>query len=138
MFLQGMLKNETPMVGSALSGTISSATAQGYLPPYRGSAAASFNPAVMNSHNPGLGADNIVSKPDGKHFAVQPSAITTGFHFENVPLNSERYPRAIIPPNNAEAYMRYLALKDENNKQVVEQGWNANTSGAGPIKGSDW
>ncbi|KAF8862169.1 hypothetical protein BDZ45DRAFT_799288 [Acephala macrosclerotiorum] len=137
LFLQGILKNDAPMVGSALSGTISSATAQGYLPPYRGSAAASFTPTVMNSQNPGLGADNMGAKHGGKLFTGPAPAMA--FLSENVPFNSERYPRSIIPPQNAEAYMRYLALKkNEDNKQVGEQGWNANTTGTGSVNGSNW
>lgn len=126
------------MVGSALSGTISSATAQGYLPPYRGSAAASFTPAVKSSQNPGFGIENMGSKHEGKHFAGQVPAMASSFLSENVPFKPERYPRPIIPPQNAEAYMRYLALKDDDDKQVGEQGWNANTTGTGPVNGSDW
>lgn len=126
------------MVGSALSGTISSATAQGYLPPYRGSAAASFTPTIMNSQNPGLGADNMGARHGGKLFIDPTSAMASSFLSENVPFNLERCPRSIIPPQNAEAYMRYLAgLKDEDSRQVGEQGCNANASGTRSVNSSD-
>ncbi|KAE8453154.1 hypothetical protein EG329_011221 [Mollisiaceae sp. DMI_Dod_QoI] len=139
LFLQNILKNEPSMVGSALSGTISSATAQGYLPPYRGSAAASLTPTAMNLQHPTLDVENIGSKHDAaKPFSSPTPAIATSFLSENRPFNSERFPRATVPPNDAEAYMRYLALKDENNKQIFEQGWNPETTGTGSVSGSNW
>ncbi|KUJ22947.1 uncharacterized protein LY89DRAFT_162151 [Mollisia scopiformis] len=137
LFLQNILKKEAPMVGSALSGTISSATAQGYLPPYRGSAAASLAPAVMNMQHTDSDGENGGSKRDSKHFSGPAQAMATSFLPENRPFNSERIPRA-APTSEAESYMRYLTTKEENDKRIIEQGWNANTTGVGPITGSDW
>ncbi|KAI1000391.1 hypothetical protein K3495_g7804 [Podosphaera aphanis] len=52
LFLQNMLKNPplAPLMGSALSGAITSTPAWGYLPQYQGSAVASLAPSKLSSH----------------------------------------------------------------------------------------
>jgi hypothetical protein len=137
-FLQNILKKEAPMVGSALSGTVSSATAQGYLPPYFGSAAASLTPSAMNKQYLDTDGEHTGTKRDPSKNVTSLSGMATSFLPENRPFNSERYHRAISPATTAEGYMRYLSDKDEKDKQIVESGWNANTTGIGPVSGPDW
>lgn len=132
-----MLKKEAS-VGAALSGTISSATAQGYLPQYRGSAAASLAPSVMNLQHTDSDSSEVTGpKRDVKRFPVAAPVMATSPLPENRPFTSEQVPRAASHPD-AESYTRYLATKDENSKQIIEHGWNSNTTGRGPISGSDW
>lgn len=127
------------MTGSALSGTVSSATAQGYLPLYFGSAAASLTPSATNLQYSDTDGEHIGSKRDSAKSVTGPApGMASIFLPENRPFNSERYQRAVPLATSAEGYMRYLSNKDENDKQIIEQGWNANTTGTGPITGSDW
>jgi len=60
---------------------------------------------------------------------------------ENRPLNRDRAPRSTRnspDPVGAEEYMRYLTRKADEDQKIIEQGWNANTTGTGPVMGSDW
>jgi len=120
LFLQNMLKNatQTPMVGTALSGTISSATAQGYLPQYRGSAAASLAPAMLNhvtvDRDPegSQAAAEIIKEPIGG-LSILPAQVILP---ENRPLNTDRIQALSSLGGDtmrAENYMRYLAQKDK-------------------------
>jgi len=127
-----MLRNTTLAAMSApapaLSGKVSSTTAQGYLPIYRGSAAASLSPTMTdykaNSNNeaPGLLAAKTLP--------------------ENQPLNVDGRSRVSIKTSTesigAQTYMRYLANKADNDQKIIESGWNANTNATGPVMGSDW
>lgn len=123
--------------------TVSSATAQGYLPQYRGSAAASLAPAMLSMPSSERDAEHRSPKPehqsrsvDGIVPAAEPSLLG-----ENRPLNRDQSPRP-IPPNSdtldAEGYMRYLSQKADENKRITDNGWNANTSGSRHVTGSDW
>lgn len=125
------------MVGSALSGTISSATAQGYLPPYRGSAAASLNPAAMNLQHRGSDGEGVGLKAN-KQFSGHSSTMASSYLPENRPFNAGRFLRAVPPTTSAEGYMGFTATKEEEDKTVTEAGWNPNTTSRGPITGSDW
>jgi hypothetical protein len=141
MFLHSMLRNpaQSTMAAPALSGTVSSATAQGYLPQYRGAAAASLAPTVFNIS---------IAESEGERPAIktdQPSGVAplvaANFLPENRPLNRDRSPRPIRPSPDtmgAEGYMRYLSHKADEDKKIIEQGWNANTTATGPVMGSDW
>lgn len=123
MFLQKMLKNEG-RAGTPLSGTISSATAQGYLPQYRGSAAASLAPNEYVSHK-------------------SASAKVTSSQSENRPINQDRYERNGTPapePMSATEYLRYVSTKGyETEKATIDAGWNSNTTAFGPVQaGEEW
>lgn len=131
------------MAAPALSGEVSSATAQGYLLQYRGSAAASLAPAMLNI--PGFERDDESSdaKEDPQHNPTNSIAplIAANFLPENRPLNRDRPPRPIRPSPQtmgAEGYMRYISQKAEDDKVILEQGWNSKTTGTGPVMGSDW
>lgn len=123
--------------------TVSSATAQGYLPQYRGSAAASLAPAMLSipgSELYGEHADLKFDPPNqstsGGVPATPPSLLS-----ENRPLKHVRSSRAARPTGDAldaEGYMRYLSQKADEDKRSLESGWNANTTGTSPAMGSNW
>ncbi|CAL3962689.1 unnamed protein product [Diplocarpon coronariae] len=125
-FLQTMLKNacQAPIIGTPLSGTISSATAQGYLPPYGGSAATSLAPAES-----------------GKISAsVVTSSMAANLQSENRPFNQQRNSRA-PDTMNAEGYLRYITNKgiSQDDLKILEQGWNPYTTRTGPTgPGEEW
>jgi hypothetical protein len=136
-----MLRNsiQASMAAPALSGTVSSATAQGYLPQYSGAAAASLAPSAFNVTAQDRDADRSTMKPE-QLLGVVP-LIAANFLPENRPLNRDRSPRPIRPSPDtmgAEGYMRYISQKDDEDKKILEQGWNANTTATGPVMGSDW
>lgn len=120
-----------PMVGSALSATVSSATAQGYLPAYTGSAAASLYPSTSNLRQSAATSDYVGSKRDSRYVSGNVPVMTTNSLPENRPFNSSA-------PTSAESYMRHISSKDRSDRLIVEQGWNSKTTGTGPISGSDW
>ena len=152
LFLQNMLRNAAAaMVAPALSGAVSSATAQGYLPQYRGSAAASLAPAMITmntlereNENTGMKAGQLkISADNSSKISMEGVAplIAANFSPENRPINRDRPHRPIlasVESMGAEGYMRYLTQKAENDKKILEQGWNPNTTGTGPVMGSDW
>ncbi len=116
-----------PVVGSALSGTVSAATAQGYLPQYRGSAAASLAPADNGNTSASNGASSTVAN----------------FQSENRPINQDKHQRnsRLIEPMGAEGYLRYVSAKDisQEDRKILEQGWNPNTTATGPVRpGEEW
>jgi hypothetical protein len=136
LFLHNMLRNtaQVTMAAPALSGAVSSATAQGYLPQYRGAAAASLAPAALNMATT---ANAKTSQPNSPGFAPQVSA---NFLPENRSLNRNQSPLLTRPPPKnmtAEEYARYVVEKDEDQK-IIEAGWNAKTTATGPVMGSDW
>lgn len=140
------------MAAPALSGAISSATAQGYLPQYRGSAAASLAPAMLNPMASAEREDEFgITKIDqikisaSGEFSVSTDGvaplIAANFLPENRPINRDRPRRPIrasVETLGAEGYMRYLTQKAEDNKKILGEGWNPNTTGTGPVMGSDW
>jgi hypothetical protein len=149
-----MLRNTAAaaMSAPAVSGTVSSATAQGYLPSLRGSAAASLAPAMLNTlttmereDQTGLmKIDHIKISADG-NFEVSTEGvaplIAKNFSPENRPLDRDRPHRPVrasVETLGAEGYLRYLTEKAEADKKIVEDGWNSNTTGTGPVMGSDW
>lgn len=134
-----MLRNsiQASMAAPALSGTVSSATAQGYLPQYPGAAAASLAPSAFN-----IAAQDRDDRPAMKPEQVQDiiPIIAANFLPENRPLNRDLSPTpSRHSPNTmgAEGYMRYISQK-ANDQKIIEQGWNANTTATGPVMGSDW
>ncbi|KAL2069633.1 hypothetical protein VTL71DRAFT_14312 [Oculimacula yallundae] len=123
MFLQKMLKNEG-RAGTALSGTISSTTAQGCLPQYRGTAAASLAPAEYVPYK------------------AAPSTATNS-QAENRPVDQDKYDRHSNPASDtmsATEYLRYVSAKAyETEKSIIDRGWNANTTAFGPVRaGEEW
>lgn len=145
LFLQNMLKNttQTQMTSPALSGAISSATAQGYLPQFRGSAAASLAPAIVNFSTGERDSVRSMARPEtARDSAVgAASSLAANFLPENRPLNVTHLQRPTPPPvetMGAEEYVRYLTQKDEADKKLLEKQWNTEENGTGPISGSDW
>lgn len=131
-----MLRNsaQTTMVAPALSGTISATTAQGYLPQYRGAAAASLAPSALSVTADDRTGERSSMKPEPLN-GFGP-LLAANLLPENRPLN-----RAVRPSPDfvgAEGYMRYLSQKANEDKKIVEQGWNAKTTATGPVMGSDW
>jgi hypothetical protein len=119
------------MTGFAVSGTISSATAAGYLPQYRGSAVASLAPTISN----------VVAQRDIEGLQTKPQILrehstSSSFSTENRPLNHSGAHDNLN--NSAEGYLRSLARKADDDKKIAEQGWNANSSGLGTGMTSNW
>lgn len=128
-----MLKKQTTMTmsGPVLSGAISSATATGYLPQYRGSAAASLAPTMMNASGAEREFEQPASNPGLPKEFMDSSAQLSPANFlpENRPLGiSERSTRPSPERLNAEGYMRYISQRAEDDKK----------GGTGPVMGSDW
>jgi hypothetical protein len=120
------------MTGFPISGTISSATAAGYLPQYRGSAVASLAPTMSNVVAQ-RDLEGILAKP---HILRENSTSST-FSSENRPLTHSV--GGENPNIGAEGYLRSLSRKaDDDRKKTVEQGWNSNTNGLGTGMTSDW
>jgi len=111
----------------ALSGMVSSTTAQGYLPVYRGSAVASLAPGFIEQKLSTAGTAPLIA---------------ANFLPENRPLHLDDRARVPIKTSpetmGAEGYMRYLTNKAENDQKIIESGWNSNTNATGPVMGSDW
>ena len=126
------------MSSPALLGGVTSATAKGYLPQYRGSAAASLSPAILNVAGLDRGQDSSTSKIDSPKVA-NGSSFGVRALSENRPL-SRAIPIVRPPPDSmdAEDYMRYLSQKAADDQFVKEHGWNTNTTGTGPVNGADW
>jgi len=124
------------MASPPLLGSITSATAQGYLPQYRGSAAASLSPTILNVAGFDRGLGHSSSKIESPR-VVDGSGVRV--LSENRPL-SRAIPIVRPPPESmdAEAYMRYLTQKAADDQQIKEHGWNTNTTGTGPVIGPDW
>jgi len=138
LFLQNMLKNttQTGMVGSVVSGAISSATAQGYLPQFHGSAAASLAPAMLNLRVLERENERMVAKDGG------PSPlVVSSFLPENLPFSKDRVQRQNpTTPDflGAEDYMRYVTQKDGVDKKAAEPGLNAVASATSPVINNGW
>jgi hypothetical protein len=135
-----MLKNQATMMmsGPVLSGAVSSATATGYLPQYRGSAAASLAPTIMNAS----GAERELDRPTSKSgFSKEFTELgPVNFQSENRPLSRSEHSTRPSPERlGAERYMRYVSQKDEG-KKATEQAWKPSTTGTGtgPVAGSGW
>ncbi|CZS92754.1 uncharacterized protein RAG0_03271 [Rhynchosporium agropyri] len=123
MFLQKMLRNEG-RASTPSSGTISSATAQGYLPQYRGSAAASLAPAEYVPYK-------------------SASSTATSSQSDNRPLGqgkNDRHGNPAPDSMSATEYLRYVSAKAyETEKSTIDRGWNPNTTAFGPVlAGEEW
>lgn len=126
------------MAAPALSGRVSSATAQGYLPNYRGAAAASLAPAAFNVTATERNSERQGMKmnlPNGDSPLVVAPLIAANFLPENRPINRDRRSPDTM---DAEGYTRYISQKADEDRKIIEQGWNANTTATGPVMGSDW
>jgi len=130
-----MLRNSTQatMAAPALSGMVSPATAQGYLPQYHGAAAASLAPAALNVTATEQNTERHSMKMDMSS-GIAP-LIAANFLPENRPLNRDRPESGTT---GAEGYMRYISQKANEDQKIIKQGWNANTTATGPVMGSDW
>ena len=129
-FLQNFLKNHANMSSPALPGGVTIATAQGHLPAYHGTAAASLSPAMLNLPGLARNSDVFASKlqqpvvVNGSTIPVKPSK---PFSENSRPLS--RAIPIVRPPDSldAEGYVRLI-----HNKQ------DATRTGTGPVMGSDW
>lgn len=144
MFLQSMLRNtpRSAMAAPALR-TVSSATAQGCLPQYRGSAAASLVPAMLSHYSPGRDGEYGSLKVEQPGHSGDGTTAVPGSDFltENRPLHWDQSPHTIRSSSNtpgAEEYMRYLAQKADQDKRAIKHGWNAFTTTTGTITGPNW
>ncbi len=138
-----MLRNtpQATMVGSALSGTISSATAQGYLPQYRGSAAASLAPAMLNLPTVDRDGERLIFKDAKDAVGSISPMVVSSYLPENLPLNRDRTRRpspTTVDGFGAESYMRYLSQKDDMDKRTVDAGLAGTASAAGPVVSAGW
>lgn len=121
--------------------TVSSATAHGFLPLYRGSAAASLAPAMLIVP----GAERISNrhslKIDQQGRSGEGRAAFSGIMNENQPLKANQSPGPLQPTRDAldaEGYMRYLTQRADEERRITEHGWNANASGSTHAPGSNW
>lgn len=118
------------MTSPAMSGGVTIATAQGHLPAYRGTAAVSLLPAMLN-------VTGVAHEMNTSASELQQPLVVNG---STIPIktpkpvseNSRPLSRAIPivrPPDNldAESYMRLI-----HNKQDITR------TGTGPVMGSDW
>jgi hypothetical protein len=144
VFLQNMLKRtaQAGMAAPALR-TVFSATAQGYLPQYYGSAAASLAPALFSIPTPARGGVHPSPKTEQSIPTVDGTIPINAANFlaENQPLNRNGCLRPIQTVSDAldgEGYMRYLSQKADEDKRIIDQGWNASTTATGPVMSSDW
>jgi hypothetical protein len=134
-FLQNMLK--TPgqptklMTGFAVSGTVSSATAAGFLPQYRGSAAASLAPTISN-----VVAQRDIEGAFTKPRTLRENSATSTLIGENRPLHPTAGPEDTS--NGAASYLRSIVRKTDDDKMMIEQGWDKSAIGLGPGMTSDW
>jgi hypothetical protein len=135
---------QSPMIGTTLSGTVSSATAQGYLPQYRGSAAASLAPTVLNIPSAERDSERSTTKVDTAKDSLFGLTSFTAANFlpENRPVSRDRTQRPIAVSADAldaEGYLRTVGrMGDDNNKEEIEQGWSGKASGSGPVMSSEW
>ena len=125
------------MSGPALSGRVSSATAHGYLPQYRGSANSSLSPAIQNGAAGEHDVTYQASKVAIHHEPIGPVSYNVAKGPENLPL-SRAIPivRPSIDSLDAEGYMRYLQTKTAEDQKL--QIWDPSNAGTGPVVGSDW
>lgn len=114
------------MTGSAVSGKVSSATATGYLPLYRGTAVASLAPTISNS-----------SSERDTDPTVKPQ-LSRDSTFSSIGDNAPSRSESLEDLTSAEGYMRYLAQKGTDSKKLAEQEWNPTTNATGPAMDSDW
>lgn len=134
-----MLRNTATMSAPALSNGVTSATAQGYLPQYRGSAAASLSPAFLNvasSEREAIGSSAKNEQSRDINASVGRTSTATLLS-ENRPFNHDPPTLHPVPSSmDAEAYMRFVQKRAEEELPLL--GWNHSTTGTGPIMGSDW
>ena len=126
----GPRQNAKSMTGPAVSGMVSATNATGYLPHYRGSAVASLAPAFSN-----VSAERDIQGTHAKHQHLRDNFPTAAALGENRPLR-----QSTRLEDSAEGYTRHLARKTqaEEDQKIIEAGWNANTTGLGPVMGSEW
>jgi hypothetical protein len=117
-------------MGVALTGTLSSTTAQGYLPQYHGSAAVSLGPpATVNS----LQAPMPIQAD--AETDIRPGS-TNSQRTENRPP-PRMSPLTKNPASATDLLRRLARLQQDQNQQEDE--WGTKPDGIGPIFGdSDW
>lgn len=125
VFLQNMLKNVSQS-GPVLSGSITPTIAQGFLPQYRGSAAASLTPTMMN--NTVADRDLSYSQSGSESVNDMGKATVAFMHTdvlaENRPPQMSRRSYQVTggsEDSGAQEYMRHIAQKDDKNKKMIDQ-----------------
>lgn len=108
-----MLKSRPSMTGTALLGVVTSATAQGNLPQYRGTAAASLAPAMLNGPSTEREVDYPTLKTDTTKEAIVTVSpmVVSSFMSENRPLRAYGSTEAL----GAEGNMLYLTREHQEN-----------------------
>jgi hypothetical protein len=120
--------SQSPMVGPALSGAITSATARGYLPLYRGSAVASLAPAMLNHANPDRDSQRCLETMKDAGNILNSLTSAVDILSENRPPHLERPQLQAFQgceDLGAQEYMRYLAQKDDKNKKILRDSLNS-------------
>jgi hypothetical protein len=132
-----MLKStiQAPLVGSIVSGSISPAVAQGYLPQYRGSAAASLAPAMLNVET---SPPKLKVAKDSGYGSFCFSAENAMSEMQTVQGQYQKATTGSVEGLGAENFERFIKKQDDMNKKLVGQGWTTETTGKGPVNGSDW
>lgn len=130
-----MLKNAEatqPMTGSVLSGTVSAATASGYLPHYHGSAAASLAPSNSNKSKTKQPIEFRSSQGDLSENAVRPGADLLAENRHVTATHAQRANHIPMGSMGAEGYLLLLSQKAKKDKKSAEDRWSANTTNARP------
>lgn len=130
--LKSMLKNKQGGVLSPpLSGEMSSATAQGYLPQYRGAAAASLAPSIIGANTPSRKFEkNFISGNNGRSNRTNSRASNR---------TENRAPSRMTTADDDDMRAADLLRRiREQDTAILNQSWNSKTKGIGPIHGSDW
>jgi len=101
---------------------VSSAHAHGYLPQYRGFAAASLAPTISNASTSDHGFEAATGMT--KESAIASPAVVSSTLPENRPLRRSTRNIGDIRTDGMDAqdYMRYLAKKDDEGRTAAEQG----------------
>lgn len=112
-FLQNMLKTQLSMTSEALTGVVTSTTAQGNLPQYRGSAAASLAPAMLNvlAYQRDVDYPTLKSETSTEGLAVLSPMVVSSTMAENRPLHGYSSSTGGF---GAEDYMRHLTREQQH------------------------
>ena len=119
------------MTGFAVSGTVSSATAAGFLPQYRGSAAASLAPTISNAV-----AQRDIEEALAKVQIVREDSAASTLVGENRPLSPTVGPEDTS--NDAAGFLRSIVRKTDDDKKMIAQGWKTSPTGFRTTIGTDW
>lgn len=132
--LQGMLRNRPHIPLAPATGAMSPATARGFLPLYRGSAAASLAPSINTITAPSMGlekssqcyGDDMPSHPDSGDSTLA----------ENRPLSCLTAASKDSLGSPHKLWRTKRSAKDH--KDNINSRLDQHTAGTGPVGGSEW